>query len=127
MEWMKTMKNSKLNVIYISTSFLIVFTSFTISQNLQTSINKDLGFYSLGTLYFFFSFSALFSGYVVEKLGSRLSLFGGSFMYFLYVLANAYPRAYILLPASALLGIGAAMLWTAQGSYLAQNSTPESM
>ena len=43
------------------------------------------------------------------------------------VAANIYPAAWLLLPSAVLLGAGAAMLWTAQGTYLALNSTMETL
>ena len=44
-----------------------------------------------------------------------------------YVAASIKPEYYTLLSASALLGIGAAIIWVAQGSMLARSSTEETI
>ncbi|CAF4382984.1 unnamed protein product, partial [Rotaria sordida] len=38
--------------------------------------------------------------------------------YLLYIAANYYPKAYLMYPAAALVGLAAAPLWTAKCSYL---------
>ena len=40
----------------------------------------------------------------------------GSAAYTALLAANIYPRAYTLLPAAAINGIGAGLIWTAQGA-----------
>jgi len=47
----------------------------------------------------------------------RFSLVIGGAAYTSYVAANIYPSPYVLLPCSAIIGIGAAILWNAQGVY----------
>ena len=47
-----------------------------------------------------------------------VSLFNLVFSYLLYVAANYYPKAYLMYPAAALVGLGAAPLWTSKCSYL---------
>ena len=39
----------------------------------------------------------------------------GGACYTIYIAANIFPEAYILLPCSAVIGVGAAILWNAQG------------
>jgi MFS transporter, NAG-T family, sugar:H+ symporter len=65
----------------------------------------------------------LFGSYLVNRLGHRWSLVVGGCTYTVYVAANIYPLAYVLLPASAVIGMGAAVIWTAQGAYLSDNSS----
>lgn len=45
----------------------------------------------------------------------RVSLIIGGAAYTSYIAANIYPEPYILLPFSAVIGVGAAILWNAQG------------
>lgn len=56
--------------------------------------------------------------WVVESLGPQLSLAAGSVSYVLFVAANIEYNEAALYASSALLGIGASVLWTAQGVYV---------
>jgi hypothetical protein len=102
-----------------------------VPQNLETTLNDHLGFWSLAILYLFMSFSNLFTSHIVRRLGvtlvatyslwyliltgPRASLVIGSGTYTLYIAANIHPNPFLLLPCSALIGMGAALLWNAQG------------
>ena len=81
----------------------------------MTTVNGKVGFWSLALLYGAFSVANLFSAIVVFFLGERLSLMGGAALYTLFIGANIYVIDWVLLPISFLMGIGAAVLWTAQG------------
>jgi len=109
-------------VIQIGISFAFLFTAYNTIQNFESTLNKNLGLQSLATLYFCFAFSNFFANTVVKKLGERISLTLGGFCYVSFLAAHLYPQPYTLIPTAALLGFGAAILWTAQGSYLAKNS-----
>ena len=62
---------------------------------------------------------------IVSFLGPRLGMFVGSIFYILLVLANMYPRYWTLVPASAGVGVGAAVLWTSQGIYMSRCAARE--
>jgi len=53
---------------------------------------------------------------VTEILKPKYTLVLGSAAYTALLAANIYPRAYTLLPAAAINGIGAGLIWTAQGA-----------
>eukprot|EP00013_Stygamoeba_regulata_P019786 CAMPEP_0177659492 /NCGR_PEP_ID=MMETSP0447-20121125/17474_1 /TAXON_ID=0 /ORGANISM="Stygamoeba regulata, Strain BSH-02190019" /LENGTH=712 /DNA_ID=CAMNT_0019164371 /DNA_START=64 /DNA_END=2199 /DNA_ORIENTATION=+ len=111
------------NVVLLGLSFLFVFTAFSVAQGFATTLVGRLGSISLGLLYLCFSVTNLFGSYLVNRLGHRWSLVIGGGTYAIYVACNIYIKAYILLPASALIGMGAAVIWTAQGAYLSDNSS----
>ncbi|KAN0087960.1 Major facilitator superfamily domain containing protein [Tylopilus felleus] len=74
-------------------------------------------------LYATFAFFGFFSGTVNNALGPRLTLMLGTWGYSLYIAAfltiNIHPGAgAFVVTAGALLGICAALLWTAQGSLM---------
>ncbi|KAH0832334.1 MFS general substrate transporter [Lanmaoa asiatica] len=74
-------------------------------------------------LYATFAFFGFFSGTVNNILGPRLTLMLGTWGYSLYIAAfltvNIHPGASAFVPtAGAILGICAALLWTAQGSLM---------
>ncbi|KAF9233318.1 major facilitator superfamily domain-containing protein [Melanogaster broomeanus] len=74
-------------------------------------------------LYATFAFFSFFSGTVNNVLGPRLTLMLGTWGYSLYIAAflvvNVHPNAgdFVVI-AGALLGVSAALLWTAQGSLM---------
>ncbi len=55
---------------------------------------------------------------MTEILKPKYTLVLGSAAYTALLAANIYPRAYTLLPAAAINGIGAGLIWTAQGRHL---------
>ena len=99
--------------------FLFVFSQGI--SNLQSSINCDegLGVASLATIYGTLIFSAIFvPSFVIRHLGLKWTLVASMSCYTLYMVANFYPDWYTLIPASVLVGLGAAPLWSAKCTYL---------
>lgn len=45
-------------------------------------------------------------------------MIAGGIPYVLVMLANLYPKDYILIPANILTGIGAAIIWNGEGVYV---------
>ena len=77
-------------LIILSVGFLLLFSCFITAQNLSADVLEDLGFgdlgfYTLGVLYFSFAFSCFIATPIVNKIGDRASMFLGSIPYFLYV------------------------------------------
>lgn len=114
-------KTALLNVAHLGISFCILFTAFNtlqvcsdepyvertlvLLQSFEANVNKDLGLWSLSTLYFFFSLSTLVSGAIVSTLKERyflyfftklhlyrISLVLGATTYLIYGVANLYVR-----------------------------------
>ena len=50
----------------------------------------------------------------------RVSIVIGSLAYFIVVVANFFPFYAVQVPANLINGIGASILWTAQGVYLSR-------
>ena len=73
-------------------------------------------------LYTCFALFGLVSGYLYKLLGARLTLLLGGSTYVLYVGAflsyNHTEAPTFAIIAGAILGIGAALLWTAQGAIM---------
>ncbi|KAL7420594.1 hypothetical protein Q5752_004545 [Cryptotrichosporon argae] len=73
-------------------------------------------------LYTCFALFALVSGSINNILGPRLTLFIGSFGYLLYVVGlwvyQTRGIQWFLILTGAILGLGAAMLWSAQGAVM---------
>ena len=110
------------NALHLSLSFCLIFLAFSVAQNSQTSLDPKVGAIGLGILYAVFTLSNTFSAWVVNSTSTRLSLFFGALTYALYVAANIHTLPLLLYPSSAIIGLGAAILWTAQGSFIAHSS-----
>ncbi|ETV80317.1 hypothetical protein H257_06635 [Aphanomyces astaci] len=96
-----------------------------------TECHSTLGNTILGVVYLAFTLSAFFGPVVPNYLGMKRSLFGASFTFALFALANlvvawtpnsqgSHPG--IMLTAGVLLGLSASVLWIAQASYLTELS-----
>ncbi|GMH75989.1 hypothetical protein TrVE_jg12144 [Triparma verrucosa] len=95
-----------------------------------TYLDADLGTWQNGTLYTFYTLSAVFGAtYVVDRLGSRNGILAGVSIYCVYVCcflvaslvsdANKWPVALI---GAAIGGVGGGFLWTAQGAYFGKTA-----
>jgi len=117
-------KTSVVNVVIMSISFCLTFLSFSAAQNYATSADDNsndsdhVGSTSLGILYSVFTFGNILSSVAVRYMGPKVSLILGSVTYGLFVAANILFKAYVMFPAAALLGLGAALIWTAEGVYV---------
>jgi len=139
---MEESKTKMLNVVLLGLAFMLVFTAFQTMGNIQTTILSSAsnpnsagyvdgfsgdGFISLALIYAVFSLSNWFAPSVVALIGPRLTLVVGGIIYSLYIAQIAYPNNYLLYGGSVLIGIGAAVIWTAQGNFLTLNSDSGTM
>lgn len=111
------------NVSAISCAFMIQFTAFQGTANLQSSINaKDgLGTVSLCAIYAALVVSCIFvPTFLIKKLTVKWTLCLSLMCYAPYIGSQFYPRFYTLVPAGVLLGIGAAPMWASKATYLTQ-------
>jgi len=111
----------------LSLSFFIIFFAYNGIQQFLTAYFSELnvvkvGFWSLILIYLFLLITNFFSGFIVSKFGVKKCLVFGSLFYslFIFVLITKIPPFIYL--ASALLGFGASILWTAQGTFLVRAS-----
>lgn len=118
------------NVAILGVGFLFIFTAFTTCGNVEQTVVKSLrnetfsgsGYYSLGIIYGIFSFSNLLAPTVVAVIGAKLCMFTSGLLYSGYIAVFILPFTWSFYLTSVLIGIGAAMLWTAQGQFLVENS-----
>lgn len=109
------------NLVVVSVVFLLVFLSFDSLQIIQTSIHTDpsLGFASLCTIYAMFCLSSLFlPTLLINGAGYKYAMFITIFGYITYTLAHFYPKWWMHITASVIVGLCAAPLWAAQSSYV---------
>ncbi|XP_021916990.1 UNC93-like protein isoform X2 [Zootermopsis nevadensis] len=109
------------NVIVISIAFMVHFTAFCGTSNLQSSINAvgGLGTASLMSIYVSMMISTIFLPVIVIRwLGCKWTMAASLICYVPYILAQVYSRFYTLIPAGFLDGLGAGPLWCAKCIYL---------
>ncbi|XP_034046716.1 UNC93-like protein MFSD11 [Thalassophryne amazonica] len=120
-----------LNIVILGFSFMFMFTAFQTCGNIEQTVIKSFnhtefhgsGYTSMAIIYGVFSASNLISPSVVTVIGPQLSMFFSGLVYSGYIAVFIYPYTWSFYMASVLVGIAAAVLWTAQGNVLAINST----
>eukprot|EP01134_Creolimax_fragrantissima_P002952 CFRG2952T1 len=81
----------------------------------------NVGAISSGTLYFTFAFANLIAPAIVYIITPKWAIVVGMFAYELYIIAYALVPSVtdaLVIPASAISGIGAACIWTGYGVYI---------
>ncbi|KAJ6237805.1 et translation product-related [Anaeramoeba flamelloides] len=115
------------NIILSGFGFFLVYCGYYPVQSLVTKIHGQKGFYALGTLYYVYAVSLLFSAAIVRKMGPRASQIFGYLCYLPFMLSNISVELWYYLISAGLLGFGASLVWTGNGTYLIQLSTKENI
>ncbi|XP_078257171.1 UNC93-like protein MFSD11 [Rhinoraja longicauda] len=118
------------NIIILGCAFMFVFTAFQTCGNIEQTVIKSInsthfhgsGYTSLAIIYTVFSASNLLTPSIVALLGPQLSMFISGLVYSAYVAVFIEPYTWSFYLASVIIGIAAAVLWTAQGNCLTINS-----
>lgn len=117
---------------------MLLFTAFQTGSMAEQSVllsakndsNGDFtgnGYTSLSIIYAVFSLANWIAPPIVAALGPKITMLVGSVMYFLFILQFLKPMTWALYLGSVLVGLGAAVLWTAQGNFLTINSDSETV
>jgi len=85
------------------------------------------GLVTNGIVYGVFAFASWLAPSIVLKLGPRISLMLAALTYLFNITQLLYLNKYTIYPASVILGIGAPIIWTAQGTFLASNSNQKTI
>ncbi|KAL0993407.1 hypothetical protein UPYG_G00107410 [Umbra pygmaea] len=120
-----------LNIIILGFGFMFIFTAFQTCGNIEQTVIKNFnstefhgsGYTSMAIIYGVFSASNLIAPSVVAVIGPQLSMFFSGLVYSGYIAMFIHPFTWTFYTASVLVGIAAAILWTAQGNLLTINST----
>jgi len=125
------------NVFLVGLCFAFIFTGFyTMSQTQALIYNsaareipgfKVNGLISNGIVYGVFAFASWFAPVIVLKIGIKPAMMLSALTYTLYMSQLLYLNNYTIYIASALLGLGGPVIWTAQGTFLANNSRPSTI
>merc|ERR1719319_1174058 len=121
---------------------MFVFTGFNTMSGIQTLIFNSAttegsggfiegfrgnGFIASAVIYGVFSVASWLAPSVVAWKGPRVAMVGAGVLYAQYIAQLLYPNTYLLYLSAALIGLGAPVIWTAQGNFLAVNSDPETI
>lgn len=104
----------------LSFTFLFIFTAYTATQNLESSLNsdEDLGTTSLAILYLSYTVCSFVATPFVKRFGSKNAVILGTSGYWLFIASNLFPSWYTMIPASLYLGFTASIIWVGEGTYL---------
>ncbi|XP_074649496.1 UNC93-like protein MFSD11 isoform X2 [Tubulanus polymorphus] len=125
-------------IIVLGISFMLMFTAFqTCSMIEETVIEGAInepnstftgnGYTSLAIIYASFAVSNWAAPSIVSVLGLKISMMVSGAIYALFIASFLKPMTWALYTMSVLVGIAAAVIWTAQGSYLTINSDSDTI
>eukprot|EP01135_Chromosphaera_perkinsii_P003716 Nk52_evm34s252 gene=Nk52_evmTU34s252 len=120
---------ARFNVMLMGLVFMFVFTAFSTIQVYSSKLyDGDTGSNMLTTLYGVFAVFSFFAPSVTNKLGSRMTMMLGTLGYACVVITGLiyFETGYsdwLIIVGGGLCGVGAALLWTAQGRLILQYST----
>ncbi|RZF42180.1 hypothetical protein LSTR_LSTR004329 [Laodelphax striatellus] len=120
------------NVIYLGICFMLLFAADFTVANMQKTLISSIsderpdfvveGYTVLGVLYSMFTVTLWMAPSIVAVIGIRSSFLFASVGYTLYIVAFNVEEAWAIYGGAMLCGLGAGILWTAEGKYLVQNS-----
>jgi hypothetical protein len=105
-------------VHWITLGFWLLFFAYSTAQLLQTSVNGASGFVCLALVYFLFAGAALWAPWLITRIPPHVLIPLSSMPYVAMVGANLAPDKGGLLTGCAFVGVGAASLWSAHGTYV---------
>ncbi|XP_026327506.1 UNC93-like protein [Hyposmocoma kahamanoa] len=117
------------NIFILGLAFMIQFTAFHGTANLQSSVNSDdgAGTFTLAAIYFSLILSNIFLPAIIIKwLGCKWAVAVSFIAYMPFIASQFYPRLYTLVPAGMMVGFGGGPLWCAKCTYLSVVAEPYS-
>ncbi|XP_046542819.1 protein unc-93 homolog A-like [Haliotis rubra] len=113
-----TIKTVRQNLTALCVIWVFTLTAFSGLQNLEASLNLDLGIYSLAALTGSGLITSLIAPAIIRFTGCKGALVLSWISFGVFVGSNYYPKTYTLIPGSVIIGLGTGLLWTAQGVYV---------
>ena len=108
------------NIFALSIAFMFVFTGFVSIQSLQSTLHAEggIGVVSLSVIYGSTVLSCLLAPWLINRITTKWTMVLAFSLYFGYFAANFYPKHYLLIPLSVMLGALAGPMWSAQATYV---------
>jgi len=139
---METSTVKNYNIFILGIAFMFVFTGFNTMSGIQAMIFKSAtdkksggyvdgfhgdGFISSAVIYAVFSIASWLAPSAVAIKGPRFAMIIAGVLYAQYIAQLLYPNTYLLYISAAIIGMGAPVIWTAQGNFLSLNSDDETI
>jgi len=139
---METSTVKNYNIFILGLAFMMVFTGFNTMSGIQAMIFKSAttegsggyvegfkgdGFISSAVIYAVFSIASWLAPSMVAWKGPRLAMILAGLLYAQYIAQLLYPNTYLLYASAAIIGLGAPIIWTAQGNFLSLNSDDDTI
>ncbi|KYM84182.1 PREDICTED: UNC93-like protein MFSD11 [Atta cephalotes] len=131
------MDRAFLNVMSLSWGFMLVFTAFQTMGNIEKTVLNSISdefedfhgnaYVSLAIIYAVFATCNWLAPSYISVTGPRIAILTGACCYVLFIASFFWPHDALLYTMSAIVGIGAALMWTGHGQYLTENSDNETM
>lgn len=125
------------NVIFLGLAFMLIFTAFQtcgIIENLVLDGIKDEdksyngnAYVSLAIIYAVLAIANWLSPSILIYTGPKLAMLIGGVTYAIFIANFLYPLVWGLYLGSVIIGAGAALIWTGQGTFLTVNSDSDTM
>ena len=107
------------NLLGVSGTVLFSLGSFKVAASLQSSIHQNgIGMAALSSLRLSQAIVTLFAPIFTAKVGTKWSMVFGTLCWCIYIVCNFYPKSYVYLPVSVLLGIFIAPFWIAEPTHV---------
>ncbi|XP_074641990.1 protein unc-93 homolog A-like [Tubulanus polymorphus] len=107
-------------LLVLSISIMLMYTAYNTMQNLSSSLYSagGLGLIALSSIYASGIVSCIFAPVAVGILKPTKTIFLCTVMFLIFITSHFYPKFYILVPGSLIVGLSIGPLWISQGFYL---------
>ncbi|KAK0397679.1 hypothetical protein QR680_002216 [Steinernema hermaphroditum] len=122
-------------VCLLGLSFMFIFSAFNSQGFIEIAVlrdkghdsglSEDSGYYSFSIIYASFTVCNFLASPIVVSLGSKNAMILGAFCYLAFLLGFLWLNAFLLYLLSAVVGFGAAVIWTGNGAYLTAYARPD--
>uniref|UniRef100_A0A914H3A6 UNC93-like protein MFSD11 n=1 Tax=Globodera rostochiensis TaxID=31243 RepID=A0A914H3A6_GLORO len=123
--WTTGLHRNTRNVLQLGIGFFFTFLAFHSQGFIEESVLESFRPKHLCIIYASFTVPNFVAPPIIKCLGTRTSLALAGCTYVLFLAGFLFINPYFLYGSSALLGLGAAVIWTAQGKYLTLNSSDQ--
>lgn len=109
---------------------MLIFTAFQTCTMVEKTVLEQFdidGYISLAVIYATFAICNWSAPSIISVTGPKYAMVMGAVIYCGFIALFLNPKSWTIYLGSALLGLAAAVLWTAQGSYLTINSTSDTI